>query len=124
MNAIRQMPRPARMLTWILVVALAAFALELALQIAPGASGEPFEKYVSNLVVFGSALLCGWRAVAMRTDRPYAAHSSADAACAELRRCAGSQFDPVVVEALCEVLAEHPHGELVSLRGSAGPSPA
>jgi two-component system, cell cycle response regulator len=38
---------------------------------------------------------------AMRQDRPYAASMSEDAALAELRRCAGTQFDPRVVEAFC-----------------------
>jgi diguanylate cyclase (GGDEF)-like protein/PAS domain S-box-containing protein len=41
---------------------------------------------------------------AMTADRPYrAAMSSADAV-AELERCAGGQFDPTVVAAVCEVL--------------------
>lgn len=42
---------------------------------------------------------------AMTSDRPYrAARTQADAV-AELRRCAGNQFDPCVVELLCEALA-------------------
>ena len=36
---------------------------------------------------------------AMTTDRVYRARLGHDAACAELRRCAGSQFDPAVVDA-------------------------
>jgi len=43
---------------------------------------------------------------AMTTDRPYRAALSLDEACAELRRCAGTQFDPAVVDALLEVLAD------------------
>jgi two-component system, cell cycle response regulator len=43
---------------------------------------------------------------AMVTDRPYRKAMSAKAALAELRRCAGTQFDPAVVEAFCAVLAE------------------
>jgi putative nucleotidyltransferase with HDIG domain len=41
---------------------------------------------------------------AMTTDRPYRAAMPLAAALAELRRCAGSQFDPAVVDALCAVL--------------------
>ena len=42
---------------------------------------------------------------AMRSDRPYKAAMTPEAACAELRRCAGTQFDPSVVEVLVEVAA-------------------
>ncbi len=41
---------------------------------------------------------------AMTTDRPYRRALSVDQAVAELRRCAGTQFDPSVVAALTEVL--------------------
>jgi len=43
---------------------------------------------------------------AMVADRPYREAMSTDAALAELRRCAGSQFDPVVVEAFADAWAE------------------
>jgi HD-GYP domain-containing protein (c-di-GMP phosphodiesterase class II) len=36
----------------------------------------------------------------MTTDRPYRKGRPAAGAVAELRRCAGTQFDPQVVEAL------------------------
>jgi HD-GYP domain-containing protein (c-di-GMP phosphodiesterase class II) len=42
---------------------------------------------------------------AMTTDRPYRAARTKEEALAELRRCAGSQFDPRVVEALAAVVA-------------------
>jgi putative nucleotidyltransferase with HDIG domain len=43
---------------------------------------------------------------AMRTDRSYRRALSEDAATEELLRCAGTQFDPRVVEALVAVLAD------------------
>jgi diguanylate cyclase (GGDEF)-like protein len=46
---------------------------------------------------------------AMTTERAYREPIPESEALAELRRCAGSQFDPMVVEAFCRVLArEHP----------------
>jgi HD-GYP domain-containing protein (c-di-GMP phosphodiesterase class II) len=38
---------------------------------------------------------------AMTSERPYSPGVAPSVALAELRRCAGSQFDPVVVEAFC-----------------------
>jgi diguanylate cyclase (GGDEF)-like protein len=43
---------------------------------------------------------------AMTSERPYAAAHSEESAIAEMRRCAGTQFDPRIVEALCDVLRE------------------
>jgi HD-GYP domain-containing protein (c-di-GMP phosphodiesterase class II) len=42
---------------------------------------------------------------AMRSERPYKAAMTSEEAVAELRRCAGTQFDPRIVEALVEVAA-------------------
>jgi HD-GYP domain-containing protein (c-di-GMP phosphodiesterase class II) len=42
---------------------------------------------------------------AMTTDRPYRPRMSPDGALAELRSCAGTQFDPRVVEAFCRTYA-------------------
>jgi hypothetical protein len=39
-------------------------------------------------------------------DRPYSSALSHDEALEELRRCAGTQFDPNVVEVFCSVYAE------------------
>jgi diguanylate cyclase (GGDEF)-like protein len=48
---------------------------------------------------------------AMVTDRPYKAAVDSELACAELRRCAGTQFDPAVVPAfLAEVAAKRDAG--------------
>jgi HD-GYP domain-containing protein (c-di-GMP phosphodiesterase class II) len=43
---------------------------------------------------------------AMTSVRPYADAWTTEAALAELQRCAGTQFDPVVVAAFAEVVAE------------------
>jgi HD-GYP domain-containing protein (c-di-GMP phosphodiesterase class II) len=45
---------------------------------------------------------------AMTTDRSYRKALSSDEALAELRRCAGSQFDPSVVDALIAVASAGP----------------
>jgi HD-GYP domain-containing protein (c-di-GMP phosphodiesterase class II) len=42
----------------------------------------------------------------MVSDRPYRAALAAEEAVAELRRCAGSQFDPDVVEAFASIQAD------------------
>ena len=51
---------------------------------------------------------------AMTTERPYREAVSVADAIEELRRCAGTQFDPIVVDAFCSVITrERPtHGEL------------
>jgi len=46
---------------------------------------------------------------AMTTSRPYRDAMSVDDAIAEIRACAGTQFDPTVVEAFCEEIASLPH---------------
>jgi diguanylate cyclase (GGDEF)-like protein len=43
---------------------------------------------------------------AMISERPYRPAVSADEALAELRRCAGTRFDPTVVDAFCAVVIE------------------
>jgi diguanylate cyclase (GGDEF)-like protein len=45
---------------------------------------------------------------AMLTERPYQGAVDMSAALAELKRCLGTQFDPAVVEAFCEVMADEP----------------
>lgn len=45
---------------------------------------------------------------AMRSNRPYRAAMSHEEALAELRRCAGTQFDPKVVEVFLQVVTQWP----------------
>ncbi|HEV7773399.1 MAG TPA: HD domain-containing phosphohydrolase [Conexibacter sp.] len=45
---------------------------------------------------------------AMTTPRPYQGMLEQDAALAELRRCADTQFDPAIVEAFCALAVEPP----------------
>jgi HD-GYP domain-containing protein (c-di-GMP phosphodiesterase class II) len=49
---------------------------------------------------------------AMTSARPYSDAVSAVEAVAELRRCSGSQFNPRVVEAFCELIEADASGEL------------
>ena len=49
---------------------------------------------------------------AMVTDRAYRAGRDRSQAIAELRRCAGTQFDPEVVEAFVSALEAADHAEL------------
>ncbi|MDR7548275.1 MAG: HD domain-containing phosphohydrolase, partial [Armatimonadota bacterium] len=55
--------------------------------------------------------------VAMTDARPYRPARSHHEAVAELRRHAGSQFDPAVIEALCRVLAEETAASVSRVRG-------
>jgi two-component system, cell cycle response regulator len=64
----------------------------------------------------GDAIPLGARVVAvcdafdaMTTSRPYRDAMSVEDALAEIRACAGTQFDPTVVEAFCEEIASLPH---------------
>jgi putative nucleotidyltransferase with HDIG domain len=46
---------------------------------------------------------------AMTSDRPYRKALGHDAACAELRRCRGTQWDPRIVDAFVELVSERAH---------------
>lgn len=61
---------------------------------------------------------------AITSDRPYRAARRPAEAVAELRRCAGTQFDERVVDVLCSVLAEEGPGSLPALRDASGTSSA
>jgi two-component system, cell cycle response regulator len=69
MHALGQMPRAARMVTWLLVVTFAAYTFELVVPVAPAGVHRLTERYLPDLLLFGAALLCGWRAVAIRRER-------------------------------------------------------
>jgi diguanylate cyclase (GGDEF)-like protein len=57
-------------------------------------------------IPLGSRIICVCDAYdAIVTDRPYRKGTDSASALAELRRCAGSQFDPAVVDAFCAVMA-------------------
>jgi len=56
---------------------------------------------------------------AMTSDRPYRTATSREEALAELRRCAGSQFDPSVVEVFADVNADAARAHVPALRGAA-----
>jgi HD-GYP domain-containing protein (c-di-GMP phosphodiesterase class II) len=56
-------------------------------------------------IPLGARIICACDAFdAMTSDRPYQDRMDIAAAVAELRRCAGTQFDPAVVDALCEIV--------------------
>jgi putative nucleotidyltransferase with HDIG domain len=63
-------------------------------------------------IPIGARIICACDAYsAITTDRSYRPASDHAVALAELRRCAGTQFDPEVVDALLRVLARQGGGE-------------
>ena len=62
-------------------------------------------------IPLGSRIIAACDALhAMTNDRPYSRAISRQAAIAELRRCAGTQFDPLIIERLCLALDQSaPH---------------
>lgn len=82
-------------------------------------AGYP-DKLAGEAIPLGSRIILACDALhAMTSDRPYRSALSHEDAVAELRRHAGTQFDPRVVEALLAVLDESP----MSARLDAQPSP-
>jgi HD-GYP domain-containing protein (c-di-GMP phosphodiesterase class II) len=71
-------------------------------------SGYP-DGLKERLIPIGSRIILACDAYhAMITDRPYRAAMSTAEAAAELRRGAGTQFDPEVVDALLDLLGHQP----------------
>ncbi|HEY0346384.1 MAG TPA: HD domain-containing phosphohydrolase [Solirubrobacteraceae bacterium] len=58
---------------------------------------------------------------AMISDRPYSARKTTQEALAELRRCAGTQFDPAIVQVFEQVIDDHAHVPDRHRRHSRGP---
>jgi HD-GYP domain-containing protein (c-di-GMP phosphodiesterase class II) len=67
-------------------------------------SGYPDGLAAEQIPLVARIVCCCDAFSAMTTDRPYRAGRPAEEAVAELKRCAGTQFDPAVVEALARVV--------------------
>ena len=63
------LPPPVRLALGALAFLMAVFALEILVGIMPAAAAEPWEKFSSNAVFIGAALVCGWRALAIAEER-------------------------------------------------------
>jgi HD-GYP domain-containing protein (c-di-GMP phosphodiesterase class II) len=69
-------------------------------------AGYP-DRLAAEAIPLVSRIVCACDAFsAMTADRPYRRALPLDGAVSELRRCAGTQFDPAVVEALVAVVGE------------------
>ena len=71
-----------------------------------GGGGYPDGLVGEQIPLVARIVCCCDAYSAITTDRPYRAGRSAEEALDELRRCAGTQFDPDVVEALARVAAK------------------
>ena len=75
-------------------------------------SGYPDGLAGSQIPLASRIVFCADAFHAICSDRPYSSGSSMAAALAEMRRCAGTQFEPNVVAALIEVVREEMYGPL------------
>ncbi|MCW3058059.1 MAG: diguanylate cyclase and metal dependent phosphohydrolase, partial [Solirubrobacterales bacterium] len=74
-------------------------------------------------IPLGSRIVCACDAFnAMTTDRPYAGRRSPAEALSEMRRCAGTQFDPQVVVALAAIVEADRSGGLAPVEDAAAGS--
>ena len=69
-------------------------------------SGYPDGLAGEQIPLASRVILCADAFHAMRADRPYRRGRPADEAIAEVRSCAGTQFDPAVVDAFVDVVQE------------------
>jgi diguanylate cyclase (GGDEF)-like protein len=63
------MPPAVRAALGALGVVLALLTVELTVGVLPAAASELFQKFASNIVFVGAAVVCAWRAVAIRQER-------------------------------------------------------
>ncbi len=78
-------------------------------------SGYP-DGLVGDAIPLGARIIAVCDAFhAMTTERPFKPAIDEQAARAELLRCAGNQFDPAVVEAVCRALDERPGAQVTLL---------
>ncbi len=69
-------------------------------------TGYP-DRLAREAIPLGARIICAADAYsAMITDRPYRSGRGSAEALKELRRCAGTQFDPRIVEALAQIVAD------------------
>ncbi len=68
--------------------------------------GYPDGLSAEQIPLASRVILCADAFHAIRSDRPYRNGRPADQAIAEVRACAGAQFDPAVVDAFVEVVEE------------------
>jgi diguanylate cyclase (GGDEF)-like protein len=74
-------------------------------------------------IPLGARIICVCDAYdAMQSDRPYRARKDRHEALAELERCAGTQFDPEVVQAFTDALRHSPNGHRQTARTPAAVS--
>src|SRR3954447_10444953 len=65
----RPMPSWVRVGLAALAVLTLAYAAQVTFIVIPRPASGSLEKVATNVVVIGAALLCGWRAVAVRPER-------------------------------------------------------
>jgi len=83
-------------------------------------SGYPDGRTGANTVIEARIISVCDAWAAMRVDRPYQPARSVADAVAELRRCAGSQFDPDVVDAFLAALARGAINEIDEISDADG----
>lgn len=75
-------------------------------------TGYPDRKAGEQIPLIARIICCCDAFSAMTTERPYRGARSVPAAVAELRACAGTQFDPRVVDAVIAVLGASGDGDI------------